>query len=96
MRIPTVNPVVIFQPVLDEAVLVNPDTADSLVLNSTGILVWQHIDGQRTIDELVQVIATYFDNPPDSINADIMELLDTLAAEEFIGYNNSAPAASAS
>lgn len=94
-RIPTVNPVIIFQPVIDEAVLVNPDTAESLFLNSTGMLIWQYIDGSRTIDDLVQMIAAYFDMALDRIMADIVDLLDTLVEAGFVCYDDSSPAPSA-
>jgi hypothetical protein len=76
-------------------VLVNPDTGESLVLNHTGILVWQQIDGRRTIDDLAAAIAVYYDIPPDDITADVVALLDTLAAQGFIRYDTD-PASDAS
>lgn len=85
-RIPVVNPAVIFQAVIDEAVLVDPETGASLVLNHTGILVWQQIDGQRSSDDLTAALAAYYAMPLDQLKADVEALLDTLAAQGFIRY----------
>jgi hypothetical protein len=83
---PLVNPAVVWRQVLPgEAVLVNLDTAASLALNPTGLVVWQLVDGERSVAQIVAAVRDHFKEVPDSVAADVGELLDTLAEEGFIG-----------
>ncbi|MBN1967510.1 MAG: PqqD family protein, partial [Anaerolineae bacterium] len=84
---PVRNPAVIFQAVFDDAVLVNADTGVSLVLNPTGVIVWQSIDGRRGLTEIVaELMQHYPDAPEANVVQDVAALLETLAEDGFIGY----------
>lgn len=84
---PLPNPAVVARE-LDggEAVLVNLDTAASLALNPTGLLVWTLTDGQRTAAEIIAAVRNHFRNVPDSVDDDILTLLEILADGGFVGF----------
>lgn len=84
---PVPNPSAIFQETGDGwAVLVNLDTARSLALNPSGIVVWQLIDGQRTVQEITASVKRHFRDAPPRVTDDVTALLDILAEEGMIGF----------
>jgi hypothetical protein len=84
---PVPNPSAVFQETGDGwAVLVNLDTARSVALNPSGILVWQLIDGQRSLHEIVAGVERHFRDTPPSVADDVTALLDILVEEGMIGF----------
>jgi hypothetical protein len=84
---PIANPSAIFQETGDGwAVLVNLDTARSLALNPSGILVWQLIDGQRSVRQITVDVQRSFRDTPLRVVDDVAALLDILAEEGMIGF----------
>ena len=84
---PFANPSAIFQETGDGwGVLVNLDTARSVALNPTGILVWQLVDGQRSIHEIVTSVERHFCDSPPTVSDDVTALLDILAEEGMVGF----------
>ncbi len=68
------------------ALLFNPDTDDLLVINPTGLLIWQALSHPRTTDELVTHLLQKFKNVSlDQVNADVAEFIQTLQSRLFIG-----------
>lgn len=62
----TANPDVSCRIERDEgALLFNPDTDNTLLINPTGIIVWNFINQARTVDEIVEYITKSFRNNPD-------------------------------
>ena len=81
------NPVVVAQEGADDwGVLVNMDTADTLALNPTAMLVWSLIDGQRSVDEIAREVMEQFEDAPESVVQDVEDLLGTLSEDGFVGY----------
>ena len=92
---PLTNPAVISRQVdTGEAVLVNLDTAASLALNATGFVVWQQVDGKRTVEQIIAAVRRHFRGIPDTVADDVIALLEILAKDGFIGFEWT-PAASA-
>jgi len=84
---PQANPAVLQREAPEgEVVLVNLDTGASVALNQTGTIVWQMLDGQRTVEQIVTAVRQSFpDAPPDTVN-DVSNLMDILAEDGFIGF----------
>lgn len=73
---PVANPAVIFREGADNwAVLVNMDTAASIALNPTGILILKLIDGKRSVESIVKGLRDQFKSVPDSLTDDVVSLL---------------------
>ncbi|MFC2023191.1 PqqD family protein [Chloroflexota bacterium] len=84
---PLINPAVIQRQIYDgEAVLVNMDTAGAVALNATGVVVWQLLDGQRSVEEVIAAVQHHFQDVPEDAAGDVVALLDILAEEAFIGF----------
>jgi hypothetical protein len=55
------------------------DMASIYTLNDTAAVIWQHIDGKRTLDEIKEVVIDQFDVSPDEAEQDLFELIENLA-----------------
>jgi hypothetical protein len=55
------------------------DMASIYTLNETAAVIWQHLDGQSTLDEIKEVVIDQFDVPPDEAEQDLFELVENLA-----------------
>jgi hypothetical protein len=71
----------------DGALLFNPDTNDLLVVNPTGLVIWQALSQPRTQEEIVvHLREACYDVPADQVAADVDEfLLQTLQPQGFAG-----------
>ena len=68
------------------ALLFNPDTGGMMVINPTGLLVWQALAQPRTRDELAaHLAANCYDMPADQVAGDVDEFSQSLLAGGFIG-----------
>ncbi len=84
---PVRNPETILEPCQGGwAVLVNLDTAGAVALNPTALLVWQLVDGRRTIAGIAAEVATRFRDVPPHLVDDVAALLTGLSEEGLVGY----------
>ncbi|GAB4342281.1 MAG: hypothetical protein Kow0089_17280 [Desulfobulbaceae bacterium] len=85
---PIRNPAVLSRRVFEnEMILVNGDTAVSLALtNPTAVAVWELTDGHNSVQDIVDRVANSFKNVPESVSRDILELLELLTEDGFIGF----------
>jgi len=68
------------------AILFNPDTDGLLVINPTGLLIWQALGQPKTPKELAAHLLESCDGAPaDQVGADVDEFLDMLKPGGFIG-----------
>lgn len=69
----------------DWAILFNPDTADAVGINPVGVSTWKLLDGQRSVDSVIETLRENFDDVPETIDRDIAGFIDQLAEHGFIG-----------
>ena len=70
----------------DGVILFNPDTDAVLVINPTGLVIWQALAQARTKDDIVaNLMEICEDVPPDQVITDVNEFIDTLESRGFIG-----------
>lgn len=70
----------------DGALLFNPDTDAMLVVNTTGLLIWQALIRPHTHDQIVEhLVEVCEDVPGDRVAADEDEFIQTLQPGGFIG-----------
>ena len=68
----------------DGALLFNPDTDDVLVVNVTGLLIWQALTEPRTQTQVVETLLEQCKNvPEDNIAGDVSEFVGQLVEREF-------------
>ena len=67
-----------------EAFIVLPRQSVYKILNSTGTRIWDLIDGNRSIDEMVQVISDEYEVTTEQARIDIAEFIRDLTANGML------------
>ena len=84
---PIINSVVVLREEFDDwAVLFNPDTANAVGINPVGVSVWKLMDGNRTLEELVDEIKDRYSDVPNAAIEDLTAFVENLAENGFVGY----------
>jgi coenzyme PQQ synthesis protein D (PqqD) len=65
-------------------VLLDSQSGEYYTLEAVGTRVWQLCDGARTLGEIAAVIAKEYDQSPEVIERDILELAQDLMAEQLV------------
>lgn len=77
---PVRNPFVVLREEFDDwAVLFNPDAGRGFGLNPTGVYVWQLIDGERSIDDILKTLRRNALETPTDADEQISAFVDELA-----------------
>ena len=78
----TKNPNVAYRIYDGEATVVMPDRAEVKVVNEIGSVVWDKIDGKRTVGQIVESslerVLTDYDVTPEEARRDILAFLGVL------------------
>lgn len=61
-----------------QATIVLPDRSEVNVLNELGSLVWERIDGARTVGQIVEAVLQEYEVDPEAARGDILEFIDSL------------------
>jgi SynChlorMet cassette protein ScmD len=84
---PIANPIVVLREEFDDwAVLFNPDTADAVGINPVGVATWKLMDGNRSVDEIVDEIRKRFSEVPDAAPDEITAFIKDLTNQGFVGH----------
>lgn len=54
---------VVFRPLDDSWVLFDPRTEQLHVLNLSAALIWEHLDGETSLEEIAEAVGSAFDPP---------------------------------
>lgn len=65
-------------------VLLSLDGGQYYSLENVGSRIWELSDGSRTVADIAQVLASEYAQPPATIEADVLELLNDLAHEHLV------------
>jgi enhancing lycopene biosynthesis protein 2 len=69
----------------DGALLFNPDTDQVLVINITGLVIWEALEAPATRAAVVEAVKTRCADVPDEVAADVDEFIDQMLAKGFVG-----------
>ena len=61
------------------------DADDLFTLNDTGAAVWELLDGERTLADVIDEVGRRFDVPRAEVEADVVEFAADLVARGFAG-----------
>lgn len=67
-----------------QATIVLPDRAEVKILNPIGSLVWDRIDGTRTVAQLIDAVVEEYEVRPDEARRDVQEFLETLRSHGMV------------
>lgn len=67
----------------DGALLYNPDTNRSILINPSGLIMWRFLAEPRTIDDLATYLVKKYNDCPDktAVREDIIQFLSDLTSE---------------
>lgn len=78
------NPATAWRVIGGEAVILSLDTKVLRGLNPVGSRVWELIDGQRSVDEIVEVIAGEFDVAAAAVAPDVHAFVEELLTKGLV------------
>jgi SynChlorMet cassette protein ScmD len=85
---PIANPFVLLREEFDDwAILFNPDSGHGFGLSPTGVYLWKLLDGEHTLDSLVQEISR-FTAVPEEARDHLVAFVDELIAEGLAAYRS--------
>lgn len=67
-----------------EATIVLPSKAEVTVLNQVASLVWDAIDGRRTLAEILESVVRDYDVPRERALHDLLEFVNTLREQGMV------------
>ena len=76
--VPIKNPKAAYRIYDGKATVVLPERAEVNVLNEVGSVVWDRIDGKRTVGEILQAVLEAFEVSPEAARRDVLEFIATL------------------
>ena len=79
-----VDPKVRFRRVFDEAVVIHQEKAEALVLNEVGVSFLELCDGQRSLQQIIDVMLEQYDTEADVLSKDIQEFVLELSESGVI------------
>ena len=81
---PTPHPQVAAQIIDDEAVIVLADVCEVNVLDPVGTRIWELIDGERTIRQIIDHIVEEYQVTLEEVERDVQEFLETLVKDKIV------------
>jgi coenzyme PQQ synthesis protein D (PqqD) len=82
--VPRKNPNTAYRIFDGKATIVLPEQAEVNVLNEVGSLVWERIDGSRTVEQLIDAVVAECDTTREAARHDVMEFLGALRAHGMV------------
>jgi methyltransferase-like protein len=82
--VPIPNKTIVYQMVNDEAVLVLPGEGKVKVLNSVGAFIWQQVDSNKSVDEIIDLVVNDFEVDRQQAEKDTLNFLDELVEKAVI------------
>ena len=87
---PIANPHILLREEFDDwAVLFDPDTGRGSGLNPAGVHVWKRLDGEHTLDGLLEELRAHADKMPADARDHIGAFVDALVAEGLAATDGS-------
>lgn len=68
-----------------ELLLLDTESGCYYTLNENGGRIWELCDGSSAVSDIVNNLCAEYDASPETIRADVLELLDELGSERLLG-----------
>lgn len=73
-----------FRRVLDEAVVIRQEAAESMVINETAASVLEYCDGQRNLQQICQELQNIYEVEATTLTEDILQFAQELEAAGLV------------
>jgi Coenzyme PQQ synthesis protein D (PqqD) len=78
------NPNVVYRELQEGGVLLNLDSGQYYGLNEIGCAIWELVDGDRTLDDVVEALRVRLADEPPDLKADVAGFVRGLADRQLI------------
>jgi hypothetical protein len=68
----------------DGGVLLHLETGAYFGVNQVGLLVWELVDGERTLEEIIAVLRTRVTNGPPELEQDVERFIDSVVQRDLV------------
>jgi Coenzyme PQQ synthesis protein D (PqqD) len=75
---------VIAQKASSDFLLFNMNDGNYYSLNEVGCRIWELCDGHHSVAQLVEILASEYDAPVETLAKDALEVLDTLQSRKLV------------
>jgi len=81
------NPLVVLREEFDDlAVLFDPDTGNTFGVNPIGVLVWKHLDGRHSLDDIAEIVRESAETVPLGVTSHIGNFVQAVVDLGLAGY----------
>ena len=78
---------VISQNVEDQAVIVDLDSSHFFNLNKIGTIIWEQIDGEKSLSDIAGKLSGMFEIPEEQVFEDVREFLSDMHKKGLVIYD---------
>jgi SynChlorMet cassette protein ScmD len=84
---PLANKSIVLREELDDwAILFDPDTGATYILNPVSVFIWKRLDGKHTAIDIQNELLQVFRNVPENAEIFIQKFLKELIEEGYAGF----------
>jgi SynChlorMet cassette protein ScmD len=84
---PIANPLIVLREEFDDwAILFDPDSGDAFGLNPIGVRIWKRLDGNHSVNDILQDLQAGFEDVPYEAEGDLQEFIEDLVQRGLAGY----------
>lgn len=65
-------------------VLLHLESGEYHGINEVGCLIWEHLDGERTVDGVADAISDAIEDPPSDLADEVREFLESLRERDLV------------
>ncbi|MFT5196991.1 MAG: hypothetical protein ACI9EW_003969 [Cellvibrionaceae bacterium] len=69
-----------------ELLIFHPSTTHIFHTNQTGAIIWGLCNGEKTVEEMIQLLSAAYPQSVDAISADCSEILKTFENQKMIRW----------
>ncbi|MBI4594950.1 MAG: SynChlorMet cassette protein ScmD [Candidatus Tectomicrobia bacterium] len=81
------NPLIVLREEFDDwAILFDPDTGNTFGLNPIGVLIWKHLDGHHTLNEITEKIREAAENVPSDVSSHVQDFVQNAVKLGLVNY----------
>jgi len=83
---PVMNQNIVLREEFDDwALLFDPDTSEAYGLNPVSVFIWKHLDGENTLEEIVEKLGKECEQMPDDAIVYVKKFVDELIEKGYAG-----------
>lgn len=87
-KYPKRNPDLAYRLIDNESVIVTPQEGLARVLNESASIIWELLDGKKSIGEIIDRIIAEFEISPEEAQEDVLDFLKELESKKMVEMND--------